>query len=240
MFISTLSKHLSAVITYAQTPLGDCFLEVVHLVESARYHLNNLDRLMSGEGNAPQGFQAGVDFKGEVLDSYWRVMASLIEFEAFLASGKRSLDRAWCCVGELLGEETAKIRTLGRAVYNLTRNVKDKTVLEVLEQCTYFNILKNAWCEWGGELADLRNYVEHQAPLGGRFFGYTQQTQKGEIIKIFVPDEIPSSKADVPKRDLTFNKQITVNVYGHQKIAELDILVASLLNERDVLKHVEL
>ena len=240
MFISTISKHLPAVITYVQTPIGDCLLEVVHLVESARYHLHNLDRLTSGAGNAPQGFQAGVDFKGVVLDSHWRIMTSLIEFEAFLASAKRCLDRAWCCVGPLLGKETARIRTLGGAVYDLTRKVKDKSVLEVLEHLTYFNILKNAWFEWGSELADLRNYVEHQAPFGGRSFGYTQQTQEGEIIKIFIPDEVPSGKADVPKRELTFNKQITANVYGHQTIAKLDILVTSLLNQRDVLKYVEL
>jgi len=41
-----------------------------------------------------------------------------------------------------------------------------------------------------------------------------------------------------PKCTLKFNKQITANVYDHQTITKLDILVDNLLKERDVLKYV--
>jgi hypothetical protein len=118
MNIATLSKHLPLVINYVQTPPGDCLLEVVHLVESARYHLTNLDELIVGKGHAPANFVPGVDFRGEVLNEHWRVMASWIEFEAFLNASKRCLDRSWCCLGEQLGEGAKKIRTLGKAIHS--------------------------------------------------------------------------------------------------------------------------
>src|SRR3989344_1569624 len=88
MNIATLSKHLPLVISYVQTPPGDCLLEVVHLVESARYHLVNLNELIAGNGSAPANFMPGVDFRGEVLNEHWRVIASWIEFEAFLNASK--------------------------------------------------------------------------------------------------------------------------------------------------------
>lgn len=238
MFISTLSKHLPAVIRYRQTRLEECMLEVVHLTESARYHMDRLDRLTSGDGAAPPHFQSGVDFSGAVLDSHWRIMASLIEFEAFLSAGKRCLDRAWCCLGERLGRETSKIRTLGAAVSRLEEI--EKSTRKLLNRLPYFSILKVAWDGWGQQLANLRNYVEHQAPLGGRSFGFTEQFEKAEAIKIFIPDEIPRGRENVPKRALTFNKQITANAYGHRAMRNLDELVGNLLRAGETLTCTEL
>jgi len=235
VFISTLSKHLPGVIRYVQTPPGDCVLEVVHLVESARYHLFNLDRLTSGEGSAPRDFQSGVDFTGAELDAHWRTMASWIEFEAFLSAGKRCLDRAWCCLGERLGPDASKIRTLGGAIYKLNKRVKDQGIKEFVIRLSYFSHLQTAWRDWGQELADLRNYVEHQAPLGGRSFGFTQETEQGDIIRIFIPDEIPENKENVPKRTLTFSKQLTANAYARHTMTRLDDLIAVLLREGEVL-----
>lgn len=214
-------------------------LEVVHLVESARHHLYSLDQLTSGVGTVPPDFEAGVDFTGTVLDSHWRVMASLIEFEAFLSAGKRCLDRAWCCLGERFGHETTEIRTLGSAIYNLEKKVKDEATKRILNKLPYFLVLRTAWNDWGQQLADLRNYVEHQAPLGGRSFGFTQQVTSGEIIKIFIPDEIPGSKENVPKRELTFHKQITANAYSHRVMGRLDELVANLLREGFILTCID-
>ena len=134
-------------------------LEVVHLVESTRYHLFNLEQLTSGEGSTPSNFQSGVDFTGAELDTHWRIMASWIEFEAFLSAGKRCLDRAWCCLAERLGPETSKIRTLGGAIYNLSKRVKDKETKQLVARLPNFSYLQTAWKDWGQELADLRNYV---------------------------------------------------------------------------------
>lgn len=240
MFISTLSKHLPAVIDYMQTPPGDCLLEVVYLVESARYHLHNLNELTTGKAPAPKDFQSGVDFKGEALNSHWRIMAALIELEAFLTSAKRYLDRSWCCIGERLGDETSKIKTLGGAVYNLDKKVKDKKVIERLNNTTYYVTLNDAWSEWGAKLADLRNYVEHQAPLGGQSFGYTQKTDEGDVIKIFIPDDVPSSRSEIPKKSLAFEKQITANNYCQHIIEKMDELTNALLSEAKVLKYIEL
>lgn len=215
-------------------------LEVVHLVESARYHLFNLERLTSGNGSAPPAFESGVDFTGAELDAHWRTMASWIEFEAFLSAGKRCLDRAWCCLGELLGPETSEIRTLGGVMYNLNKKVKDESIKEFINRLPYFSNLKTAWMEWGQELADLRNYVEHQSPLGGRSFGFSQKTDTGTIIRIFIPDEIPAGKEKVPKRTLTFSKQLTANDYGRSAMVRLDQLVHALLGEGEILKYMPL
>jgi len=238
MHISTLSKHLPAVIQYIQTPLGDYMLEIVHLAESARYHSINLDRLIAGEGSAPPGFQAGVDFRGNVLDSHWRIMASWIEFEAFLSAGKRCLDRAWCCLGDRLGEKGRKTRTLAGAIYKLKKENKNETIELIFNGLPYFLQLKSAWDTWGQELADLRNYVEHQAPLGGRSCGYTQITEEGDINWMFVPDEIPRSKEDIPKQNLTFNKCLTADAYAHHVMKELDDLVGNLLWEGRTLEYI--
>lgn len=215
-------------------------LEVVHLVESARYHLFNLERLTSGNESSSPAFKSGVDFAGEELDAHWRTMASWIEFEAFLSAGKRCLDRAWCCLGELLGPETSEIRTLGGAIYNLNKKVNDERIKEFINRLPYFSHLKTAWAEWGRELADLRNYVEHQAPLGGRSFGFSQETEKGTVIRIFIPDEIPARKEKLPKRALTFSKQLTANDYGNNAMVRLDQLVHVLLGEGEMLKYVQL
>ena len=181
-------------------------LEIVHLVESSRHHLFNLDRLTSGEGSVPREFQSGIDFIGADLDAHWRIMASLIEFEAFLSACKRCLDHAWCCLGERRGPKASKVATLGKAI-NKTTGAED---------VPYFLHLRKAWTEWGRDLADLRNYVEHHAPLGGRSFGVIRQTEQGEAIEIFIPDKVPGWKETAPKRALTFDKQLTANAYARQ------------------------
>lgn len=214
-------------------------LEIVHLAESARYHLINLDQLTSGEGSAPPDFQAGVDFRGAQLDSHWRVMASWIEFEAFLSAGKRCLDRAWCCLGDRLGEKVSKTRTLGRAINKLKKENKDERIELIFKELPYFLHLESAWNSWGQELADLRNYVEHQAPLGGRSFGFTQETEQGDVIRIFVPDDIPRSKEQMPKRTLTFNKQLTANTYAHFAMEQLDDFATKILQSGEALEHIE-
>ena len=166
-------------------------------------------------------------------------MASWIEFEAFLSAAKRCLDRAWCCLGECLGDEASEIRTLGGSIYNLSKKVKNDEVKKFIIRLPYFSHLQTAWNEWGQELADLRNYVEHQAPLGGRSFGFIQNTVHGEGIRIFIPDEIPRHQENVQKRTLAFSKQLSANVYAQDTMKRLDDLIAALLSEGEVLKDME-
>ena len=212
-------------------------LEIVHLVESARYHLSNLERLTSGQGTVPPGFEAGVDFEGVVLDSHWRVMASLIEFEAFLSVTKRCLDRAWCCLGERLGGEASNVRTLARAIHKLKRG-KDQGVKKVLQELEYFAVLERAWREWGRDAANLRNYVEHGAPVGGRAFGFTEFFGDSESVKLFVPDKIPEQKENPGKRGFTFTKQLTIDVFSRDIMVRLDLTMIDILREGDALKNI--
>jgi hypothetical protein len=99
--------------------------------------------------------------------------------------------------------------------------------------------LNDVWEDWGSELADLRNYVEHEAPMGGRAFGYTQVTSGGKIIKIMIPDVIPSRNDSTPKREFTYNEQKTAEIYGQEIINELDMLVNNLLSVGKDLKYYE-
>jgi hypothetical protein len=82
--ISVLSQHLPLIFTTLKEPFRSNSLEVVHLVESARYHKSNLVRLGLGNGQAPSDFNPGIDCPNEERNRYWQVMAMTIEFESFL------------------------------------------------------------------------------------------------------------------------------------------------------------
>ena len=237
MFISTLSKHLPAVVDFFGTPPGDSLIEVVYLVESARYHLHNLDKLTTSDVNTPDGFQAGMDFGDDELNTHWKIMVAIVELEAFLTSVKRVLDRSWCCIGDQFGPEVSKVRTLGGAIYNLEKEVRDKDLVNAVKTTSYFFILQKAWEEWGNELTNLRNYIEHQAPLGGRSFGYTEITPDGKVIKLFIPDTIPSSKKMVKKPNLKFETQRLANKYCMDTITKVDDFVQELITNATFLKH---
>jgi len=140
--ISVLSKHLPSVVTYIQTPIGDGLLELIYLIESSRYHLQNLEKLTSNKGSAPKNFQSGTDIRGSELDSHWRMMASWMEFEAFITSGKRALDRAWSCVADQLGNEVSEMRTLGSVIYKRKKSIKDPEMVNGLKSSHIFKCWK--------------------------------------------------------------------------------------------------
>lgn len=107
--IGVLSRHLPNAIRHLNGPHGDCILELIFLVESARYHQQNFVKLNSRDGLAPADFQSGTDLRGANLDRIWCGVAAIIEFEAFLTTVKRSLDRAWWCLGERFASYIARI-----------------------------------------------------------------------------------------------------------------------------------
>jgi hypothetical protein len=196
-----------------------------------------MEKLISGECKVPKDFESGVDFNGKELEMQWSVMASLIEFESLLSAGKRFLDRSWCCLADRLGGEVADIRTLGGSIYNLKKILRDKRKRNYINKLPYFSILKLSWDEWGSELADIRNYVEHTAPMGGRSLGYiiNKPDGKGYEIKSLLPDKIPSGKADLPKEKLTFNEQKLSIDYARTTVEKLDNLLSKLLSYADAL-----
>lgn len=63
MTITVMSKHLPAIWRHVGRPAGDSLLELLHLVESARYHLDRLESLTRGEGAAPSNFDPGIDVR---------------------------------------------------------------------------------------------------------------------------------------------------------------------------------
>ena len=52
---------------YLSVPLGHCLLEIVHLAESARYHLYNLNELTTGKVPTPKNFPPGMECPPEVV-----------------------------------------------------------------------------------------------------------------------------------------------------------------------------
>lgn len=237
MVITALSKHLPLIFAHfdgdqGNRPWLNCMLDLAYLAESARYHTENLLRLTSGRGNSPDNFQSGVDFSGPELDRHWRVMASYIEFEAFLSSAKRFLDRAWCSLGEEIGGDFAKIRTLGKVLLRNESWIRE--IRQQLRLCEYFNLLETAWNEWGNELASIRNYAEHNSPFGGRSVAYSIQQQSGEQIVLLLPDRIPDNKELTSKDKLSYSTQRWAADLVKQSMADIDHALERLVAAADL------
>ncbi|MBW2246747.1 MAG: hypothetical protein JRF62_06030 [Deltaproteobacteria bacterium] len=231
MHISVLSKHLPSIITLSGYSADHCVFDLVHLVESARYHLFNMESITHGERKPPENFKTGVDLKGMALVQQWSVMASWIEFESLLSCSKRLIDRAWVCLADCIKGDAKNLRTLGAAIYNLDERLKNKKKLKYIYSLPYFKILKEAWFSWGAELASTRNYVEHVASMGGRSLGWIQtypDNKKWEI-KSLIPDEVSLKGKDIKKTKFSFKRQRLAVDYARKIVSELDDLVTKLL-----------
>lgn len=243
MTITVVSKHLPVIWRHVGRPgrpAGDSLLELLHLVESARYHLHRFEVLTRGEDEAPSNFESGIDAYGEELNHYWRFMAAWIELESFLFSSKQFLDRAWRCLGERVGCGAENIATLPKAINNLTTKVKDKEVVNLIRQRPYFVTLVEAWNEWGQELAGIRNYVEHHASFGGLALAHGATIARGEhITHLYLPDESPQWMENPPKRTFTFEKRRSALEYLRNRINDIDSLVAKLMYVDEPLFYLE-
>lgn len=231
--IGILSKHLPKTVFHLGSPPGDCILELIFLVESARYHLHNFQKLIQGNGEAPTDFQSGTDIKGEMLNHIWCQMVSITEFEAFLTTSKRCLDRGWWCLAGRFGEKTKSADTLYRATTRLSDFIKDKNICKLIESLDYYSILKDAWEEWGAELANLRHFIEHHAPLGGRIsHPISHKIEDGvSNIDFYIPDHIPIAGKKVKKSELKYFYKRSAVEYANSVMLKLDSLVSKLLDE---------
>jgi hypothetical protein len=212
------------------------FLGIIHLVEMCRYHLYRYETLSAGQGTAPPGFEAGIDIpqpdKNHELDHLYRFMVTWFEVEGFFMSGKRFLDNCWCLLAQYYGNGAESIVTLGRALdkARLRRAVKSENLEAQICSDKYYHELQDAWNSWGKELTDLRNYFEHEIPLGGMIFNeFVWQYHEGQQrLDTFVPDQIRSGKSRIPKQQFTFMKRRLLSQYMGTRMEDIDALMDNL------------
>lgn len=225
--ISVISRHLPLTRNFLEEPYYSKSFELLHLVESARYHQTNFLSLTKGIGKAPEGFDSGINITSDELDSYWRMMALVIEFEGFLFSSKRFLDGAWVFFRPKLKEEMSEkdfsdTDTLGRAIKLFDSK-------QELQSYPYITNLMNCWNDWGKDLTDLRNYTEHESPLGGNGFGYTILNADNTNHYLVLPEAIHKNGKRIPKEHLSYNSSILASEYVSKHIEKIDSTLVQLI-----------
>jgi hypothetical protein len=207
------------------------FLGLIHLVETCRYHLFQFEMLTAGQGDAPPGFEPGIKISPHEVDHLYRFMVSWFEMEAFFMAGKRFLDTCWCFLAEQYGNGADKIKTLGSALdkAKLSTHVKSE-ILNQISNDTYYCELHRIWNVWGRELANLRNYMEHEIPFGGMTFNEFKIWQQDgrQCFDTFLPDQIRRGKSYIPKHRFTFQHTRSLREYMRERMMDIDTLVETL------------
>jgi hypothetical protein len=222
--ISVLSQHLPLIFTTLKEPFRRNSLELAHLVESARYHKSNLIHLGLGNGHAPSDFNPGIDCPNEERDRYWQVMGMTMEFESFLFSGKRFLDGAWLFFRPNLKQELPKVDSFGGFVNEFKQN-------NSFSKLPYLSFLVDSWHSWGKDLSDLRNYTEHESPLGGTGFGFTLHQENQQIHTLCLPETIFDKDGKrIPKKRLSYTSNKTAADYVNSQILNIDTTFIQLIN----------
>ena len=234
--ITTISKHMARSAAFLGGQSSSRFLGIIHLVEKCRYHLYRFETLASGQGTAPPGFQPGIRLpqpdKNQELDHLYRFMVTWFEIEAFFMSGKRFLDNCWCLLAEYYKNGADTISTLGGALNRakIHKAVKSEKLQARILNDNYYCELQRIWNAWGRELADLRNYFEHEIPFGGMIFNefkiWLQEEQQS--FDTFLPDQIRCGKNRIPKQHFTFKQKRSLTQYMRERMADIDILVETL------------
>jgi hypothetical protein len=236
MTITVVSKHLPQIWRYIGLPVGDSLLELLHIIEAARYHTKRFEALTHGEGEAPDNFETGIDIGSDDINHYWRFMATWIEMESFFFRGKQFLDLTWRCLGERICFGAEEIPTLSGAIMKLKDKVKDEKVRKIIHERPYFIALQTAWVNWGSELAGIRNYLEHHAMFGGLALAHgATVTDHGQITYLYLPDESPKWMENPPKREFTYNNQRSVLDYFKNRMEDIDALLVELMKVDEVL-----
>lgn len=236
MTITVISKHLPAAVRFFYSPAGPRILNLIHLVESARYHHLRLEELSSAIGQAPDDFESGLEIQKPELDHYYRFMASFFELESFFFAVKRFLDYSWCCIGEPFGKDAERIRTLPQAIFQMKKFVKNPDDRKTLQSRKFYLVLENAYKDWGEKAARVRNYVEHVAPLGGLANSYQiTATNEKQIFDPFLPDVIPDRTQTISKEQLTYNNKESFTAYVRTTMQNVDGLLQTLLNVEEPL-----
>lgn len=230
MTITIISKHLPSIFNVSSRKYWDEWLEVCHVVESARYHYDRTCFISENPLQMPKDFVSGLDIKGDECNRYYRFMALWIEIEAFYKSSKQFLDLCWCFLGRKLNNGADKISFLSEAIYDMKRNVKKSEERDKVNNHPFFNLLKTAWNNWGNEVAKCRNFVEHHHPLGGLGQSYAVFLNNGkEIIEICLPDNFPEYADEKSKKKLTYKKQIKAKSQMKDILIRMDNLTTELI-----------
>lgn len=234
MTITVVSKHLPQIWRHIGRPSGDSLLELLHIIEAARYHMNRFEDLTHGKGEAPKNFETGIDIGNDDVNHYWRFMASWTEMESFIFRGKQFLDRAWRCLGERICCGAENIPTLPKAIMNMKDKVKDESIRKLIRERPYFVTLELAWNNWGSELAGIRNYLEHHATFGGLALSHgITSTENGQITHLYLPDESPRWMQNPPKREFNYSKRRSALDYVKNRMENIDFLLVELMKTDD-------
>ncbi len=221
--ISVFSQYLPLIFNTFKEPFISNSLELVHLVESARYHKDNLIHLGLGNGQAPSDFNPGVNFPIEERNRYWQKMVMVMEFESFIFSGKRFLDGAWLFFRSNLDGNLSKVDSLGGFVNEFKQN-------NSFPELPYLMSLVDSWHSWGKDLNDLRNYTEHESPLGGKGFGLTLLQENHQIHRLCIPEAIYKNGKRIPKEKLSYASNKTADEYVISQMLNIDNTFIKLIN----------
>ena len=147
-------------------------------------------------------------------------------------SGKRFLDSCWCLLAEYYENGADTISTLGGALNKakIHKAVKSEKLRDRILNDSYYCELQKTWNTWGKELADLRNYFEHEIPFGGMIFNdFKIWNRDGQqCFDTFLPDQIRSGKRRIPKQHFTFHRKRSITQYMRERMSDIDNLVETL------------
>ncbi len=236
MTITVISKHLYSIFNHSSRKNWNDWLEICHVVESARYHYDRTCFIAENALQMPLDFEPGLEISRDEGDRYYRFMAIWIEIEAFYKSSKQFLDLCWCLFGNKFTNGAEKISFLNEAMHNMKRKVKSSIERDRIKIHPYFTALEDAWKKWGHEVAACRNFVEHHHPLGGQGQSYAVSlTNDKEIIDIFLPDKFPEYTEDKSKTRLTYKKQIKARAKMEEVIMQINDLISKLIGIKIVI-----
>lgn len=233
MFINAYSKFLPLVFDILQDPHKESGFELIFLVESARYHAVNLERLVIEDVRAPNNFDPGIRFHENIFpdqggdkDKAWRNLAAPIEFEGFINSVNRFFYRANKGISQGLGTRNAKI-PFGQLTMRVPLEGRSLQERKILRDTKFKEILKTARDDWGYEIKAMRDYIEHGWAFGGRSTGVMVEDQ----LILMIPDRVINehNRKKIPKGKLNCNEQRTALDFSREHMRKLDDLFDSLL-----------
>lgn len=175
------------------------FERIAYLYETVDYRCNNLKQAQVLEANEKGWMQGTIPIPGnkgiqfgsdhEITQNHWSIFVFCTEFEGYLSEIIRFLNLSFYHLNkdffEILIQESIfenkdlkRIDTIFRFVEfekKLLKNEKENSKkLKALSLNPYNSVLKEAWNEWARYLSVLRNYVVHEAPIGGSIFSVKQ------------------------------------------------------------------
>jgi hypothetical protein len=143
--------------------------------------------------------------------------------KASFFSGKRFLDNAWLFFRPSLNGKLSKVDSLGGFVNEFQQN-------RSFSQLPYLRFLVDSWHSWGKDLNDLRNYAEHESPLGGKGFGLTLLQENSQIHRLCIPETVFKNGERIPKDKLSYTSNKTADDYVISQMNNIDNTFIQLIN----------